>query len=81
MKLNGDDIAEGGISEPSPSSDIITLVALPPKVLPLTVIAVVPHVLPLVLERVTFGGLAHPQVTEKLGPVVIHPEMFLTDIL
>ena len=80
MKANGDEEAEAELSDPAPFSAIVTLEALPLKVFPLIVIAVVPQVLPLVLLKVTAGGLAHPHETEKLVPVVIHPEEFLTMI-
>ena len=71
-------MAEGGLSDPAPFSVMVTRVALPPKVFPPTTTAVVPHVLPSELLKVTVGGLAHPQLTEKLGPIVIHPEEFWT---
>jgi hypothetical protein len=58
---------------------MVTLVALPPKVLPVTVTAVVPQVLPVMLLSATVGGLIHPQVTVKRVPVVVQPEAFLTD--
>jgi hypothetical protein len=59
---------------------MVTLVALPPKLLPVTVTAVIPQVLPDVLLSVTVGGLIHPQVTVKRVPVVVQPDAFLTDI-
>lgn len=59
----------------------MTLVALPPNVLLVTVTGSVPHVLPPVLLSVSVGGLAHPQVTENTGPVVVHPKLFLTVIV
>jgi len=70
-----------GLTVPAPFSVIVTLVALPPKLLPLTVTAVVPHVLPLLLLSETAGGFAHPHDTEKLNPVVVHPDEFLTVIV
>ena len=62
-------------------SVIVTLVALPPYVLPVTVIGVVPHVLPEVLVSVTVGGFAQPHDTEKGAPVVVQPDEFLTVIV
>ena len=70
-----------GFTVPAPFSVIVTLVALPPKVLPLTVTGVVPHVLPLMLLSVTVGGFTHPHDTEKLTPVVVHPDEFITVIV
>ena len=70
-----------GLTVPAPFSVIDTLVALPPKVLPFTVTGVVPHVLPLMLVSITAGGFAHPHDTEKLIPVVVHPDEFLTVIV
>jgi hypothetical protein len=72
-------VDEPGLTEPVPFEVIVTLVALPPKVLPATLTAVVPHVLPVVLLRTTVGGLIHPHVTVKRVPVVVQPEAFLTD--
>jgi hypothetical protein len=51
--------AEAGLIEPWPSVDIVTCVALPPKLLSETVIGVVKHVVPLVEPRFTVGGLEH----------------------
>ena len=81
VNSNGDVFTKDGLTEPVPFSVMVTLVALPPKVLSLTVIAVVPHVLPPVLLSVTVGGFAHPHVTSKLFPVVVHPDAFLTVIV
>jgi hypothetical protein len=78
--VNGDVLDGVGLTEPAPFSVIDTLVAPPPKVLPLTITAVVPHVLPLLLLSVTTGGLLHPHVTEKIDPIVVHPAAFLTAI-
>ena len=78
MKLNGEAVLEAGVTVPPPFSVIDTLVALPPNVLPLTVTGEVPHVLPLVALRVTAGGLTHPQLTENVDPVVVHPEELRT---
>lgn len=71
---------EVGETEPPPFSVMVTLVALPPKVLPLTVTAVTPHVLPEVAARVRRGGLTHPQFTENSAPVVVHPDELRTVI-
>ena len=81
VKLKGEALAEEGLTVPVPFSVIVTLVALPPKVLPATVTAVVPQVLPEELLRVTAGGLTHPQEIEKMLPVVVHREVFLTVIV
>ena len=81
MNENGDEPADAGFIVPAPFSVIVTLVALPPKVFPLTVTGVVPHTLPLRLVSVRAGGLAHPQFTLKLLPVVVHPDAFLTVIV
>jgi hypothetical protein len=70
-----------GLTVPAPSSFIVTLVALPPKLLPLTVTGAMPHVLPLLLLRVTDGAFIHPHDTEKLTPVFVHPDVFFTVIL
>ena len=67
-------------NEPAPFAVIVTDVALL-NVFPLTVIGVMPQVLPLVLFRASAGPLAHPHDTEKMVPVVIHPDAFLTAIV
>ncbi len=59
---------------------IVTVVALV-NVFPLIVTGVVPQVLPLKLPSVRVGPFAHPHDTEKLLPVVVHPEEFLTVIV
>jgi hypothetical protein len=59
VNANGDALAVTGLMEPVPFSDIVTIVALPPNVLPLIVTEVIPHLLPLVLLNVTVGGLTH----------------------
>ena len=74
-------LADDGLTVPAPPFVMFTLVALPPKVLPLTVKGVTPQVLPFVPLRVTAGPLTHPQDTEKLLPVVVHPLEFLTVIV
>lgn len=78
MKEKGEVDEDAGVTVPPPFSVMVTLVALPPKVFPLTVTAVTPHVLPEVAGRVTRGALTHPQLTEKVMPVVVHPEELRT---
>jgi len=46
VNVNGDVVAEAGETVPFPLCVIVTFVALPPKVLPVTVRATTPHVLP-----------------------------------
>ena len=60
VNVNGDVLFEAGFTEPSPFSVIVTFVARPPKVLPLTVTGVVRHVLPLMLLSTTVGPFTHP---------------------
>ena len=67
-------MADVGVTDPPPFSLIVTRVALPPKVFPVTVTAVIPHVLPEVADRFNRGGLTQPQLTEKSVPVVVQPE-------
>jgi hypothetical protein len=81
VKENGEVAVDGGFRDPAPFSVRVTPEALPPKVFPLTVIEVVPHVLPSVADSVTVGGFEHPQLTEKLGPVVRHPYELRTVML
>jgi hypothetical protein len=81
VKEKGEEVNDGGLRDPAPSSVKVTLEALPPKTLPLTVIEDVPQVLPSELESVTVGGFTHPQLTVKLEPVVIHPLELRTVIL
>lgn len=59
VNANGRVVEDAGLTEPEPFSVIVTLVALPPKVFPLTVTGVVPQVLPLMLLNVIVGGLTH----------------------
>lgn len=80
MNVNGEDVALDGVNVPPPFSVSVTLVALPPKVLPLTDTEAVPHVVPLLLLRVTVGGSLHPQETANITPTVVHPAEFLTAI-
>lgn len=64
---NGEVFAEAGIIEPLPFPVIVTAVALPPKVFPVTDIAVSPQVFTEVLLRVTVGGLTHcPKASNKI---------------
>ena len=79
VKANGEEAEAAGSIEPAPFSVIVTEVALV-NVFPLIVTGVVPHVLPLVLLRLMAGPLTQPHDTEKLFPVVVHPEPFLTVI-
>ena len=81
MKAKGDAVAVTGATAPPPFSVIVTLVELPPKVLPLTVTAMMPQVLPAVAPRVRSGGLTQPQLTEKMDPVVVQPEELRTVIV
>ena len=78
MKEKGEVDEDAGVTVPPPFSVIVTLVALPPKVLPLTVTAVTPHVLPDVAESATSGGLTHPQLTENVVPVVVQRDALRT---
>lgn len=78
MKEKGEVDEDAGVTDPPPFSVIATLVALPPKVLPLTVTAVTPHVLPEVAPRVNRGGFAQPQLTENVAPVVVQPDELRT---
>ena len=81
MNEKGETDEDAGVTVPPPFSVIVTLVALPPKVLPLTVTAVMPQVLPALAESVTRGGLAQPQLTENVAPVVVQPEELRTVIV
>jgi len=56
-------VVDAGLTVPVPFSVIVTPVALPPKVLPLTVTGVVPHVFPLMLLSASVGGFVHPHDT------------------
>lgn len=81
VNANGDADADGIFSVPNPSSVIVTAVALPPKVLPLTVTGVKPQVFPAILLSVSVGELIQSHDTRKLAPVVVHPAVFLTAIV
>ena len=59
---------------------IVTEVALV-NVFPLTVTGTVPQVLPLMLLRVMAGPFTQPHETEKLLPVVEHPDALRTVIV
>jgi hypothetical protein len=72
-------LADDGFTIPAPLSVKVTLVAVPPKLFPVTVTAIVPHVLALLLLSVIIGGLIHPQDTEKRVPGVVQPKAFVTD--
>jgi hypothetical protein len=76
----GDELAVDGLTVPEPFSVIVTFVAEPPKILPLTIMGVPPQMFPLVLLKVTVGELMHPHDTEKLFPDELHPDEFLTVI-
>ena len=64
---------EPGETDPAPFSVMVTLVALPPKVLPEMVTGAVPQVLPVVSDSVSRGGFTQPQLTENSGVVAVHP--------
>jgi hypothetical protein len=72
---------EPGLTLPAPFSVIVTLVALPPNVLPLTVTGDVPQVLPEVLLRWSVGPFTQPHSIWNDDPVVTQPAAFLTDIV
>lgn len=59
VKEKGDVEVDVGLTEPAPFSEIVTRVALPPKVFPLTVIDVRLHLDPEILLRFTVGGFTH----------------------
>ena len=79
VNANGDVFVDDGFTLPAPFELIVTLVAVPPKLFPVTVTAVVPQVLPLLLLMIRVGGLIQPHDTEKRVPFVVHPKAFLTD--
>jgi hypothetical protein len=58
---------------PEPLDVIVTDVALPENVLPVTVTGEMPHVLPLILPSASAGPFGHPHDTEKLDPDVEQP--------
>lgn len=63
VNANGVISDDAGLIVPAPFSVIITPVAFPPNVLPLTVTCVRPHVEPVLLLKVTVGGFTHPHDT------------------
>jgi len=77
VKLNGELPDDAGLTVPAPFSAMVTLVAVPPKVLFDIVTGVVPQVLPLVLLKVNVGGLTQPQLTLTLAGNEIQPATFL----
>jgi hypothetical protein len=80
VKANGDVPEADGVTDPDPFSVIVTDVAFV-NVFPLIVTGVMTQVLPLMLLRASEGPFTHPHDTEKLVPVVVHPEPFLTVIV
>ena len=48
---------------------------------PLTVTGDMPHVFPLILPSASAGPFGHPHDTEKLGPVVEHPETVFNTVI
>jgi hypothetical protein len=76
----GDVLAEEGTRVPAPLWVRVTLVALPPKLLPVTVTGVIPQVLPVRLLRVTVGPFIHPHETLNGTPDFSHPEEFFAVI-
>jgi hypothetical protein len=79
VKLNGEVPEVPGLTEPAPSSVIVTEVAFV-NVFPPIVTGVVTQVFPLMDARVIAGPFTQPHETVKLLPGVIHPEEFLTVI-
>jgi hypothetical protein len=63
VNAKGDELTRDGVTEPLPFSVMVTLVALPPNVLPLTVTCVKPQMLPLVLLKARIGLFAHCPAT------------------
>jgi len=57
---------------------MVTLVALPPKVLSEMVMGAMPQVLPEVSDSVSRGGFTQPQFTENSGVVAVHPAVLRT---
>jgi hypothetical protein len=62
VKAKGDVNDKVGVRVPEPFSDRLTLVALPPKVLPLIVIGLVPQVVPVVLVNEMTGHCPFPSI-------------------
>jgi hypothetical protein len=59
---NGETRVTAGVRAPDPFSVNVTLVALPPNVLPLIVIGVVPQVVPVVLVSEMIGHCPFPSI-------------------
>ena len=78
MNEKGEVDVEDGLTVPAPFSVMVTLVAFPPKILPLTITGVVPQVDPPAVNRVTVGPFTHPQSMKKVLPVVVQPDEFRT---
>jgi hypothetical protein len=78
VKENGEVPVEDGLTVPAPFSVMVTLVAFPPKVLPLTTTGVVPQVDPLAVNKLTVGPSTHPQSMENVLPVLVQPDEFRT---
>ncbi len=77
MKSNGVVLADVISKLPSPLWLRLTLVALPPKVFPLTVTASAEQVLPLIELKATVGWLLQLQPTVTVVIDETHPEAFL----
>ena len=80
VKANGEVVTDVWSKVPGPFEVIVTEVALPPKLFPLTVTAVVPHVVPPVAPIVSVGALTQPHDVVKMPVVVTQPSAFLTAI-
>ena len=80
VNVNVDVTVEDGLTVPAPFVVIATEFALA-NVLPFTVTGAVPQVLPLMLLSETAGPFTQPHETEKLLPVVVHPETLRTVIV
>jgi len=81
VKLNGVVPVDKGETDPAPFSVRVTLVALPPKVLPLIVIGVVPHVDPFKAPSDNDGPFTHPQLTGIDAVDDMHPFEFFATIV
>jgi hypothetical protein len=80
VKSNGD-VPAPAVTVPDPPDTIVTNVALPPNVLPLTVTGDMPQVLPLKLPSVSVGPFGQPHDTSKLVPEVEHPVMVFNTVM
>jgi len=78
VNVNGDAVITEGLTVPPPFSVILTVVALPLKVLPLTETIAVPQVVPTGLLRTITGRLVQPHETVKTCPAVTQPDEFFT---